>query len=293
MTAFPMVARLANATLDVPPAAAVVRRLLRIAPKRRLPRFGQRFSQRKQSPQPIAPTSEQVVLYVDTWAEHHYPAIAQAAYDVLSRAGYDVVVPTYACCGRTFLSKGMLSEAKLAAERVFEQLGAYAERGIPIIGLEPSCILTFRDEYPELTRHPRRSDLAHAAVTFEEFVAANSERFSAVVDPQAHASAVLHGHCHQKALSGTTAAHATLALAGYQVHEADSGCCGMAGSFGYEAEHDQVSRAMGMRALIPAVQAEPDAVVVAAGVSCRQQIGDLAGRSALHPAQVLAARLKK
>lgn len=308
MTMYPLLARLANTMLAVPPIAAIVSRILRIAPQRHLPRFARRFSHRKQEQgqqdQPVVSiagglqsrelpdAASQVVMYVDTWSEHHYPAIAQAAYDVLSAAGYDVIVPPYVCCGRTFLSKGMLPEAKLAAERVFEQLGAYAERGIPIVGLEPSCILTFRDEYRELTKHPRRSDLAHVAVTFEEFATANAPRFSAVLDPQMAGKALLHGHCHQKALSGTSSAHAALKLAGYDVHEVDSGCCGMAGSFGYEAEHDSVSRAMAQRALIPAVCAEPDAVVVAAGVSCRQQIGDLAERVALHPAEALAARLR-
>lgn len=299
MTVHPWLARLANALLAVPPVTAITSRILRIAPQRHLPRFAPRFSNRKQEqawrrPDRVpAEAVPQVVLYVDTWSEHHYPAIAQAAYDVLSKAGYDVIVPSYACCGRTFLSKGMLPEAKLAAERVFEQLGAYAERGIPIVGLEPSCILTFRDEYLELTKHPRRADLAHVAVTFEEFVTANADRFSAVLEQRSAGKVLLHGHCHQKALAGTSSAHAALALAGYDVHEADSGCCGMAGSFGYEAEHASISRAMAQRALIPAVLAEPDAVVVAAGVSCRQQIGDLAERVALHPAEALARRLRE
>ena len=308
MTTNRLLAWLANAMLAVPPMAAIVSRTLRIAPQRHLPRFAQRFSHRNRQhirrdssvspngdgipPVVNADAAPQVVLYLDTWSEHHYPAIAQAAHDVLSKAGYDVIVPPYACCGRTFLSKGMLSEAKLAAERVFEQLGAYAERGIPIVGLEPSCILTFRDEYLELTKHPRRADLAHVAVTFEEFVAANADGFSAVLDPQMTGRVLLHGHCHQKALAGTSASHVALTLAGYDVHEVDSGCCGMAGSFGYEAEHDSISRAMAQRALIPAVRAETDAVVVAAGVSCRQQISDLAQRIAIHPAEALARRLR-
>src|SRR5258705_455164 len=130
-----------------------------------------------------------VVLYVDTWSEHHYPAIAQAAYDVLSAAGYQVIVPGYVCCGRTFLSKGMLTEAKLAAERVFEVLGEHVARGTPIIGLEPSCILSFRDEYLDLTKHPQRAGLAQIAVTFEEFVAANAGRFAGVLDARASGTA--------------------------------------------------------------------------------------------------------
>ena len=298
--------------LAIPPVAALVSRALRIAPKRHLPRFApERFSGwlRKQARRAESVPSASgadgrrallnghggpastVVLYVDTWSEHHYPAIAQAAYDVLSAAGYVVIVPAYACCGRTFLSKGMLTEAKLAAERVFEVLGEHVARGTPIIGLEPSCILSFRDEYLDLTKHPQRAGLAQVAVTFEEFVAANAGRFAGVLDGQPSGKALLHGHCHQKALTNMSAVHTALALGGYDVCEADSGCCGMAGSFGYEAEHDMISRAMAERALLPAVRAATDAVVIAAGVSCRQQISDLAGFVAIHPAEALAKRL--
>jgi Fe-S oxidoreductase len=275
-------ARLSNAMLAIPPVSALVSRALRIAPKRHLPRFAtERFSGRIRTQarrvdrgsivtangrSPLNGRSgpdSTVVLYVDTWSEHHYPAIAQAAYDVLSAAGYEVIVPRYACCGRTFLSKGMLTEAKLAAERVFEALGEHVARGTPIIGLEPSCILSFRDEYLDLTKHPQRAGLAQLAVTFEEFVAANAGRFAGVLDARASSTALLHGHCHQKALTNMSAVHAALALGGYDVREVDSGCCGMAGSFGYEAEHDAISRAMAERALLPAVRAAADAVVIA------------------------------
>jgi FAD/FMN-containing dehydrogenase/Fe-S oxidoreductase len=299
-------ARLSNAMLAIPPVAALVRRVLRIAPKRHLPRFApKRFTQiRRAETLPYASGNGRallnehaspdmsVVLYVDTWSEHHYPAIAQAAYDVLSAAGYQVIVPGYVCCGRTFLSKGMLTEAKLAAERVFAQLGEHIARGTPIIGLEPSCILSFRDEYLDLTKHPQRAGLSQLAVTFEEFVAANADRFARVLDDQPSGKALLHGHCHQKALTNMSSVHTALALGGYDVREADSGCCGMAGSFGYEAEHDTISCAMAERALLPAVRAAADAVVIAAGVSCRQQIGDLAGRQAIHPAEALAQHLR-
>ena len=310
MTSNRALARLSNAVLAIPPVAALVSRALRLAPKRHLPRFAaERFSgqlrkQAKRADRVSASGNRRallngngdstltVVLYVDTWSEHHYPAIAQAAYDVLSAAGYAVIVPEYACCGRTFLSKGMLTEAKLASERVFAQLGEHIARGTPIIGLEPSCILSFRDEYLDLTKHPQRAGLAQLAVTFEEFVAANADRFARVLDAQSSGQALLHGHCHQKALTNMSAVHTALALGGYDVREADSGCCGMAGSFGYEAEHDTVSRAMAERVLLPAVRAAADALVIAAGVSCRQQIGDLTGRVAIHPAEALAQRLR-
>jgi FAD/FMN-containing dehydrogenase/Fe-S oxidoreductase len=294
ITTQPLLAQLANAAMAMPPARALINRALGIAPARRLPGFAaERFSGWLARQQRHTPAADTVVLYVDTWAEHYEPQIARAAHAVLSAAGYQVIVPEYACCGRTQLSKGMLPAARHSAERVFERLGAYAMRGTPIVGLEPSCILTFRDEYLTLTRHPRRHDLARVAVTFEEFVAAHAQRFAAVLEAGAPAPALLHGHCHQKAQVGTAPAHTALGLAGYAVREVDSGCCGMAGAFGYEAGHYQVSQAMAERALIPAVRAaEPGATTIAAGFSCRHQIADFAERPAIHPAEALARRLK-
>ncbi|MEN9936552.1 MAG: hypothetical protein RLZZ387_3131 [Chloroflexota bacterium] len=312
VTRWAPLAHLANAALGARPLASLVSRALGVTPGRRLPAFAAqtftRWVKGMQRQRDGAGSGElqlssfgvhpsAVVLYADTWAEHHEPGVARAAYAVLRAAGYEVIVPEYACCGRTLLSKGFLPEAKLAAERVFERLAPYIERGIPIVGLEPSCVLTFRDEYLTLTRHPRRAELSLLAVTFEEFVARNAERFGAAFAgaPPAEAppaEALLHGHCHQKAQVGTGPARAALALAGYQVREVDSGCCGMAGSFGYEAEHASVSRAMAERALLPAVRAAGgDTCVVAAGTSCRHQIADLDGRRALHPAEALARRL--
>jgi Fe-S oxidoreductase len=187
---------------------------------------------------------------------------------------------------------GLLPGAREAAERVLDRLAPFVAQGLPIVGLEPSCILSFRDEYPALTEHPARAGLARAAVTFEEFVAANAERFRTVLHEEPRRPALLHGHCHQKAQAGTRAAHTALELAGYDVEEVDSGCCGMAGAFGYEAEHFAISQAMAERALLPAVRASsPATTIVAAGTSCRQQIDDLAGRAAIHPAEALARRL--
>jgi FAD/FMN-containing dehydrogenase/Fe-S oxidoreductase len=284
------VAWLANRSLNVPLLAGAVAKILRLAPGRRLPSFTlTRFSRRPQRP---TTGSEAVVLYVDTWAEHNAPGVAQAAFDVLQAAGYRVIVPPYACCGRTLMSKGMLPSARAAADRALDLLAPYAEQGLPIVGLEPSCILAFRDEYLTLTAHPARQQVANAAVTFEEFVAARAERFGAVLRAEPRQGALLHGHCHQKAQIGTRPALAALAIAGYDVQEVDSGCCGMAGSFGYEAEHLGVSRAMAERALLPAVRASSDTTtIVAAGTSCRHQIADLAARQAIHPAEALARRL--
>ncbi len=290
VTGIPGLARITNAVLGVPELERVVGKMMGIAPQRHLPRFATTDRVGLRDRAGLSP----VVLYIDTWARHHYPQIGQAAYDVLTAAGYNVIVPEYVCCGRTYLSEGLLNDARDNAEQVLRVLGGYAEAGTPIIGLEPSCILSFRDEYPALTQHPARHALAKVACTFEEFVARHADIFAKVIVPQPSGTALLHGHCHQKAQSGTRAAHKTLALAGYQVSEPDSGCCGMAGSFGYEADHYDVSKAMAERVLIPAIQATAvDTLVVAAGVSCRQQIQDFAGRPALHPAEVLAKQLRK
>jgi FAD/FMN-containing dehydrogenase/Fe-S oxidoreductase len=290
LTRFGFVAWLANRALNVKPLAGLVGRVLRLAPERHLPRFTlNRFSRR---PRDSNAEGDAVVLYADTWAEHHAPQVAQAAHNVLRAAGYRVIVPPYACCGRTLLSKGLLTNARATAEHALDLLAPYAEQGLPIVGLEPSCILAFRDEYLALTQHTARERVAQAALTFEEFVAANAARFESVLRDTPRRPALLHGHCHQKAQVGTRPAHAALTLAGYDVQEVDSGCCGMAGSFGYEAEHTAISRAMAERALLPAVRAaSTESVIVAAGTSCRQQIADLAGRAAIHPAEALAYRL--
>ncbi len=179
MTHFGFVAWLANRALDIKPLAGLVERALKLAPGRQLPRFTlNRFSRRPRDP---GTEGDAVVLYADTWAEHHAPQVAQAAHDVLRAAGYRVIVPPYTCCGRTMLSKGMLTDAKALAERALDVLAPYAAQGLPIIGLEPSCILAFRDEYLALTQHPARAQVAQAAVTFEEFVASNAERFQGVM----------------------------------------------------------------------------------------------------------------
>ena len=193
------------------------------------------------------------------------------------------------------ISKGLLDEARLAALDTVNRLAPLAERGLPIVGLEPSCILTLRDEYHYLLpRDPRVDRIAERALTFEEFLAQQQEgqqlglRFSD--QPR---QLLLHGHCHEKALVGTGPSHATLCLPqGHSVSEIDSGCCGMAGAFGYEAEHYEISLKMAERVLLPAVRdAGTDTAIVASGISCRQQIEHGTGRRALHPAEVLRQAL--
>jgi Fe-S oxidoreductase len=184
-----------------------------------------------------------------------------------------------------------VDEARAAAHDTVERLAPFAKQGIPIVGLEPSCLLTLRDEYLYLLPdHPDVKIVAQNAYLFEEFIAklAEAGELTLTFTDQRQAL-LLHGHCHQKALVGTNPSKKTLTLPpNYTVQEVDSGCCGMAGSFGYEAEHYEISIKMGERRLLPAVrEAAPETIIVAAGVSCRQQIKHGTGKQALHPAEVL------
>ena len=276
---------------------------LGIARERSLPTFATRpFSEKRDRPAPddsitADPDAPRVALYVDTFARFQEPEIPRAALSVLQAAGARVEVPAYRCCGRTYLSKGYVPHATRLARRLVETYAPYARAGVAIVGLEPSCILTLRDEIPRLLKDdPQAVAVAKAAVTFEEWCEAHADRLGAVdwkTAGGAADAALVHGHCHQKALSSMSASRACLGAAGLSVTESGAGCCGVAGAFGYEAEHYDVSVAMAEERLAPAVRAAPPGgVVVAAGTSCREQIEHTTGRRALHPAQALAARLR-
>ena len=241
-----------------------------------------------------APSQGPVVLFNDCYMTYNYPEIGKAAVKVLEAAGLEVILAEKKCCGRPMISKGLIHEAKANAADNVDRLSAYATKGIPIVGCEPSCILTFRDEYPDLLDDPRAGDLAKQTFMIEEFLVGLKER-GALNLPFTNGarSLLLHGHCHQKALIGTSPSLQVLRmLPGAKVEEVDSGCCGMAGSFGYEKEHYELSLAIGNRRLFPAVKAKgPECEIVAAGVSCRQQIAHGAGRRARHLVEVLADAL--
>jgi Fe-S oxidoreductase len=258
-----------------------------------------------------------VVLFPDTFTTYNEPQIGRAAVRVLEAAGYEVLLPRRPlCCGRPLISKGLLGQARVLARRQMEWLAPYAVAGLPIVGLEPSCLLTFRDEYPDLLDDPRAAALARQSFLFDEFLAREVREGRTMLpfrDDQRPTTDdrrpttddrglrttdhgpqyLLHGHCHQKALVGTAAALELLRLIpGADVREVDSGCCGMAGSFGYEAEHYAISQKIGERVLFPAVRAlPPTATVLAMGTSCRHQIADGTARRALHLAEALAEAL--
>ncbi|MGH7766082.1 MAG: FAD-binding and (Fe-S)-binding domain-containing protein, partial [Candidatus Binatia bacterium] len=235
-----------------------------------------------------------VVLFHDTFNTFNTPAVAIAATRFLERAGYRVTLADKRCCGRPMISKGMLAEARDNAAWNVERLLPHAEKETAIVGLEPSCLLTLRDEYPELLRGEKAKAVARRSFLFEEFIASERKAGRLALTFRGNGrKALLHGHCHQKALVGTAPTVETLRWAGFDVTEVDSGCCGMAGSFGFEKEHYDVSLAIGNRRLAPAVRAaEPSVAIVASGISCRQQIEHLTGRKAKHPAEVLWETLK-
>ncbi len=243
------------------------------------------------------PASPRVVLFADSFNTFHTPEPLRAAAQVLRRTGHRVEVPeARPCCGRTLLSKGLVPSAQRRALRTVELLYPYAEKGIPIVGLEPSCILTLRDEFLDLLPgEPRAEVLAEAVYTFEEYVAERAEEgaFDEVTWQAENKDVLFHGHCHQKALIGTDAAEQALSLLGHRVHAVDAGCCGMAGAFGYEAEHVDVSKQMAEQRLAPAVRTVgADTTIAATGFSCRSQIKDVTERRARHPAELMWDALK-
>jgi Fe-S oxidoreductase len=227
-----------------------------------------------------------VVLFVDTFNRYFEPENARAAMKVLEAAGHRVYAPRGLCCGRTFLSVGLVDEAKREARRMLEVLSPLVARGVPVVGLEPSCLFSLRDEFPVLVG----ADLAKGSFLFEEFLARDPGKLEF---RQMKTKALLHGHCHQKAFDAMPAVEKVLRLVpGLEVETVQTSCCGMAGSFGYEAEHYEVSMKMAELSLLPAVRNSPkDALLIADGTSCRHQIADGAGREAVHAARLLERAL--
>jgi Fe-S oxidoreductase len=242
----------------------------------------------------------EVLLFPDTFTNCFEPGIGAAAIALLEQAGCLVNLGPagLCCCGRPFISNGLLDRAVAAAWHNVERLHGWASRGSPIIACEPSCILTIKDDYPALFRGEHRlwaETVAQACLTFEEFltsilIAEPATQLRWKAGPR---QILLQAHCHQRSLIGTAPALQLLKhLPEADVIDLDAGCCGMAGSFGYEVEHYDISHQVGEQRLLPAVrQAGPDAVIVAPGFSCRLQIQHFTGRKAVHPAVLLRSFL--
>ena len=238
-----------------------------------------------------------VALFVECCHRWFEPHIARAAQAVLSRAGCRFL-PVRAsggrplCCGRTYLTQGRVEEARVEARRLLRVLRPLAAEGLAIVGLEPSCLLTLRDEYPALLEAEELGAVPDAAKLLTEFIVENEGRpgFDLGLGALAQKRALVHGHCHEAAFGAVASLEAVLALIpGLAVETTAGGCCGMAGAFGYEAEHFELSRRIAKQGPLPAVrEAAADTIIVADGSSCRSQFRDLAERRALHVAEVLA-----
>jgi Fe-S oxidoreductase/FAD/FMN-containing dehydrogenase len=276
-----------------------VKAALGFAPERSLPRFRKPFLGAAAALPPAAGGKE-VLLFVDTFNNYMEPANAVAAQRVLEAAGYHVHLNRQPgqrplCCGRTYLAAGLVAEAKAEARRSLDALMPFVKRGVPVIGLEPSCLLTLRDEFLGYGYGEEAEQLSRSAWLLEEFLVREQQagRLALALGPLPVKQVLLHGHCHQKAFDAFTPVQTVLGwIPAIELTVVESSCCGMAGSFGYEAEHHAASLAMAELSLLPAVRkAGPDAIVVADGTSCRHQIHDGAATEALHVAQVLALAL--
>ncbi|HET7322551.1 MAG TPA: FAD-linked oxidase C-terminal domain-containing protein, partial [Longimicrobiaceae bacterium] len=257
--------------------------------RRKLPELAARTfrSEFRGMPRPRRSGRPRVILFDDTFHNHFQPGPLRAAVTVLQRAGFQVELPRrQVCCARPMISKGLLEDARRYHTQLLDVLAPAVEDGTMIVGLEPSCILTLRDELPDLARDPRAKLVADRSRMLEEFLADLPDYRPGRLER----SATVHGHCHQKALVGMGPTEEVLSrVEGLDYRILDSGCCGMAGSFGYEKGHYEVSKAIGERVLFPAVRDAPDDLIVAPGFSCRSQIGDFCdGRKAMHTAELLA-----
>jgi Fe-S oxidoreductase/uncharacterized protein (DUF952 family) len=268
-----------------------IQKWLRIAPERSLPtpapeRFSVWFSRNVQGKQV---KGKQVVLYNDTYTEFLYPEVGISAVKILHLLGYEVILPPWRCCGRPLLSKGRLKKGQKMATKVIRTLTPYLKAKIPVLGLEPSCLFTLLDEYQDLPDLDAKA-LKSVAKTFDRFVADHLEEGKLPLPFKESACKIkVHGHCHEKAIEGIESTLAVLrAIPGVEVEAIPSGCCGMAGSFGYEQEHYDLSMKIGELVLLPEVRrASKETLIVANGFSCRTQIADGAGRSAIHLAEAL------
>ncbi|MCR0981372.1 FAD-binding and (Fe-S)-binding domain-containing protein [Roseomonas populi] len=283
---------LANAREWVPGARTIGERALGFARDRALPRFARR-PYRDGDVEAPGPRGD-VILFGDTFNRYFEPENLHAARRVLRAAGYRAVAPRAEdgarplCCGRTWLAAGMVEEARAEARRTMEALSG---SDLPVVGLEPSCLLTLRDEFRSLLPGEAADRLAGRAMLLSEFlVREGAELPLRAVAPAAH----IHGHCHQKSFGAfPDAVKALRAVPGLAVKPITSSCCGMAGAFGYDARRVEVSKAMGELSLAPAVRAAgQDELIVADGTSCRHQIAELTGRTALHSARVLEMALE-
>ena len=298
---------IANLRDRLPGAARLSERWLGLSQRRSLPQWQASFlrTARSGSPTSALATPEpgrEVVLFVDTFSNYFAHPNAHAATRVLEAGGYTVQSHVLGsgrplCCGRTFLAAGMVEQARDEARRTVDALLPYVRRGVAVVGLEPSCLLTLRDEFLTYRFGEDAHLLARNALLFEEFLVREQAagRLSLKLKSLPNSEAILHGHCHQKAFAAFEAARTVLEwIPGLKTRVVESSCCGMAGAFGYEAKHFELSMKMAELSLLPAIRAAaPETLIIADGFSCRHQVADGTGREALHVARVLDLALDR
>ena len=281
--------------------SAILKKIVGFAPKRQIPLIGPKF--KVQSPK--QKYTKRVYLFLDEFTRYNEPKLVHTFIQLMNRLGYEVIIPKHTESGRAAISKGCLRQAKRYAEKNIRLLKDLVSAETPLVGIEPSCILSFRDEYPDIVSETYRAEaekLAKNCLLFDEFLMREVEagRITQDAFSDIPAEIWLHGHCHQKALVGVEKTAALLDLPTHtKVHVIPSGCCGMAGSFGYEKAHYQTSIAIGEMILFPAVREAVKAntidhpvFIAAPGVSCRTQIFDGTGITALHPIEILYRLLR-
>jgi len=284
--------RAANFLTSAPLLSNLARRILHLAPQRPLPRLAAVTFRDWARRRGVPADAGDVILWVDTFNNYFHPHTSEAAIEALAQAGFRVAVPQHdLCCGRPLYDFGLLDRAKAYLERILQTLGAEIDAGRPIVVLEPSCASVFRDELRGLfPTHPRAERLRRQTFLLSEFLERHAPQY---VPPRLSRKVLLHGHCHHKALMKMTAEESLLRRMEVDLQSIDSGCCGMAGPFGFEAGKYAVSQAIGERVLLPAVrQAPPDTVIVSDGFSCREQILHATGRRALHLAEAIQLGLR-
>ncbi len=263
----------------------LMKKVLGIAPQRQMPRLARASFQRWAAKRGVG--NGNVILWADTFNNYFKPETSQAAHEVLTHAGFSVMVPqAHLCCGRPLYDFGMLDKAKQYLERVMQVLAAEIDAGLPVVVLEPSCASVFRDELRNLFPEDARADrLRRQTFLLSEFLQRYAPGYQ---PPQVSQKVLLHGHCHHKAIMKMTDEEALLRKMGGELKVLDAGCCGMAGPFGFEKEKYAVSQAIGERVLVPAVRkADQDTIIVSDGFSCREQIFQATGRQPLHLAELL------
>jgi FAD/FMN-containing dehydrogenase/Fe-S oxidoreductase len=280
---------IANAIGGLPLIGGLVKTMLHIHPQRTLPRFARAFSRDRDFNRPPAKDdAPEVVLWADTFNNYFHPATMRAAHAVLTAAGFRVIVPRkHLCCGRPLYDFGMLDEAKRYLLRILDVLAAQLEAGTPIVVLEPSCATVFRDELMNLlSNDPRAAKLHDQTLLLSEFLVRHVPNYR---PPQIAKKMIVHGHCHHRATMGMHDEMSILRATGAEVELLDSGCCGMAGPFGFERDKFEISQTLGERVLLPAVRREAEsAIIVSDGFSCCEQITQNTKARPMHLAEVLA-----